>query len=219
MGEHLSLAMEFGIYFLLKKSEFLPCGNKSHGIQWKNITFFPDAGHPIAFNELTRSSVKSAQINITKSKMDQHGYGRLVKHNCVSGPQCIVKKLVDWAISCRDIHNMSVDDYLFMKRGCNAIISEGAVSIAMKCIVKFLGWKTDKVSPHSLRYGGATMLAAAGLPQYIIAYFGGWSDHSKSLRIYTQVGSEAVNQVSRIMSAGHDVSLEESRIRASANSL
>ena len=211
--------MEFGIYFLLRKSEFLPCGNKSNGIQWKNIVFFSESGHPIAFKELTRKSVKSVQINITKSKMDQHGYGRLVKHNCVSGPQCIVKKLVGWAISCRDIRNMSVDDYLFLKRGCKAVVNEGAVSIAMKCIVRFLGWKIDKVSPHSLRYGGATMLAAAGLPQYIIAYFGGWSDNSKSLRIYTQVGSEAVDRVSKIMSTGYEVSLEESRIRAFSNSL
>lgn len=117
--------------------------------------------------------------------------------------QCIVKKSVDWAIFCKDIHNMFEDDYLFQKRGSDAMVTEGAVLIAIKSIVKFLGWTIDKVSPHSLRYGGATMLAAAGLPQYIVAYFGGWSDQSKSLRIYTQVGSEAVNQVSRIMSTGH----------------
>lgn len=219
IGKPLSLAMEFGIYFLLRKSEFLPCKNQSDGIQWKDIKFHCSQGHQISFRDVKHKGVNSVQIKIARSKMDQNGYGRLVKHSSVPGPQCIVKKLVDWVITCRDTYKMSEDDFLFKKNGEAAMINERTVSLAMKAIVKFLGWSSSKVSPHSLRYGGATMLAAAGLPQYIIAYFGGWSNDSKSLRIYTQVGNEAVSTVSRIMSAGHDMSLEESRIRASATSM
>ena len=215
----LTIALEFGIYFLLRKSEYLPCGTNSGGIKWKNIVFFDKDGKQCPFINLTRKVARSVQINITHSKMDQHGYGRLLKHNAVDGDVCIVKKLVDWAIRCRDKYNMSADDFLFKKRKCVAMVNDGAVSLAMKCIVRFLGWNTKKVSPHSLRYGGATMLAAAGLPQYVIAYFGGWSNDSKSLRIYAQVGSEAVTQVSKIMAMGYGISLEESRIRAYANSL
>ncbi len=43
-----------------------------------------------------------------------------------------------------------------------------------------------KPTSHSLRYGGATMMAAAGFPQYIIAIYGGWTENSTSLRIYTK---------------------------------
>ena len=42
----------------------------------------------------------------------------------------------------------------------------------MKDIVTYLGLRDDKVSAHSLRYGGATMLAASSLPQYIISVDG-----------------------------------------------
>ena len=64
------------------------------------------------------------------------------------------------------------------------------------------------------------MLAAAGLPQYVIEYFGGWAEGSKSLRVYAQqLGGAAVLHVSKIMSAGFGMSLEESRIRAFTNAL
>ena len=39
----------------------------------------------------------------------------------------------------------------------------------------------DKISAHSLRYGGSTTLAAAGYPEYIIAFYGGWAEGSKAM--------------------------------------
>ena len=86
----------------------------------------------------------------------------------------------------------------------------------MKFIVLSLGWSDKKISAHSLRYGGATMLAAAGMPQYVIEYFGGWAKDSKSLRLNIQLGNEAVSKASVVMSKAHNKSLEESRIREEA---
>ena len=60
------------------------------------------------------------------------------------------------------------------------------------------------------------MLAAAGMAQYVIEYFGGWAPGSKSLRWYAQLGNDAVSKVSQVMSDAHHKSLEESRIRAQA---
>ena len=54
-------------------------------------------------------------------------------------------------------------------------------------------------SAHSLRYGGATMLAAAGLPQYIIAWYGGWTVDSTVMRLYATLGSDAINLVTGTM--------------------
>ena len=70
------------------------------------------------------------------------------------------------------------------------------VAAAMKKIVVHLGWSASKISAHSLRYGGATMLAAAGLPQYVIEYFGGWAEGSKSAKFYMQVSGRSVADVS-----------------------
>ena len=93
------------------------------------------------------------------------------------------------------------------------LISAEHVSIVMKNTGEFCGFNSSKISAHSLRYGGATMLAAAGLPQYIIAYFGGWCEDSKSLQIYTQLNVSSNRNVSRIFSQGDKASLEETRIR------
>jgi len=76
------------------------------------------------------------------------------------------------------------------------------------------GLSSAKISAHSLRYGGATMLAAAGIPQYVIAYFGGWKADSKSLQIYMHLGAEAVAQASSVMASGFMRSLTATRIRA-----
>ena len=217
--ESLSLAMEFGIYFLLRKSEYLPNGSISGGLQWKDITFFDYDGRKIEWSCINKQSVKSMQINIGTSKTDQNGIGRIVKHFRVDGPNCIVCKTAKWARTCRKQLGMGETDFMFGVRGKQPVINSNTVSEAMKAIVKVLGWKADKVSPHSLRYGGATMLAAAGLPQYVIEYFGGWTAGSKSLKVYAQLGSAAVLNVSNIMAAGFETSLEESRIRAFANAL
>ena len=217
--ESLSLAMEFGIYFLLRKSEYLPFGSSSGGLKWKDITFFDFNGVKVDWSRLNKKSVKSMQINIGTSKTDQHGIGRIVKHFRVDGPNCIVCKSAAWARTCRKYLGMVETDFLFGIKDQQPIINSNTVSEAMKAIVRFLGWKADKVSPHSLRYGGATMLAAAGLPQYVIEYFGGWAANSKSLKVYAQLGSAAVLNVSNIMAAGFETSLEESRIRAFANAL
>ena len=215
----LSLAMEFGIYFLLRKSEYLPAGSLSSGLSWKDITFFDDAGLKVQWDKISQHSVKSIQINIGTSKTDQNGIGRIVKHFRMDGPNCIVRKTATWARVCRKRLGMIESDFLFGIIGEKPIINSNTVAGAMKAIVKFLGWKPEKISPHSLRYGGATMLAAAGLPQYVIEYFGGWAAGSKSLKVYAQLGSVAVSNVSKIMAAGYEASLEESRIRAFANAL
>jgi hypothetical protein len=44
------------------------------------------------------------------------------------------------------------------------------------------------------------MLAAAGMPQYLIAHYGGWTSDSKSLQTYTRPSDSTIEQVSKSMS-------------------
>jgi len=106
------------------------------------------------------------------------------------------------------------EDALFQIRDFQLLIDD-EVAAVMKLVVVHLGWDPSKISAHSLRYGGATMLAAAGIPQYLIKYYGGWAEGSKSLRLYAQVGGNAISKVSQIMADGFNVSLAESRLRCS----
>jgi hypothetical protein len=62
--QSLSLAMEFGIYFILRKSEYLPAGFVSGGLSWMDITFLDNQGLKINWLHIRQQSVKSMQINI-----------------------------------------------------------------------------------------------------------------------------------------------------------
>ena len=42
-------------------------------------------------------------------------------------------------------------------------------------------------------------MAAAGFPQYIIALYGGWSENSRTLKIYTGIATGLVAEVPRGM--------------------
>ena len=149
---------------------------------------------------------KSVKIEISKSKMDQFGFGRLVKHDRVSGPNCIVHELEKWAVYMRKTLGTKENDGMFCVGSNDPIITDIEVSIVMKLIVVHLGWDDSKISPHSMRYGGATMLAAAGFPQYVIEYYGGWAADSKTVRQYVQLSGKEVTRVSEIMAQGFNKS-------------
>ena len=154
-------------------------------------------------------------INVDKSKTDQFGVGRLVRHDKRGdNPQhCIVQRMEKWLTKCRDKLGATELDYVF-QIGDRVLVSDTEMTLAMKRTVEHLGMSSAKISAHSLRYGGATMLAAAGIPQYVIAYFGGWKADSKSLQIYMHLGAEAVAQASSVMASGFMRSLTATRIRA-----
>lgn len=213
----LTMAMKFGIYFLLRKSEFLPNQNLSRSsLRWWKIKFYDYTGCKLKWESTDISKVKSMEINITRSKTDQNGFGRIVRHTTVEGPNCICKETFNWKLLCIDHTAAMESDGIFDTKVYGVLITDDEVALTMKYIVRSLGWNENKVSAHSLRYGGATMLAAAGMPQYVIEYFGGWAKDSTSLKLYIQLGNQAVHKVSQAIADGHLKSLEESRIRAEA---
>ena len=213
----LILALKFGIYFLLRKSEYMPSVNNLYqSLRWHRIKFYDTLGYKIGWGCKDINKVRSMEIKIDRSKTDQFGIGRIVRHTAVDGPNCICKLAFKWKLHCINNASATQDDGIFDTKSYGIIVNEDEVARTMKFIVRSLGWSDKKVSAHSLRYGGATMLAAAGMPQYVIEYFGGWAKDSKSLRLYIQLGNEAVSKVSQAMSNAHHKSLEESRIREEA---
>ena len=93
------------------------------------------------------------------------------------------------------------------------IITDISIAETTEAIVSSVGLDHHKISTRSLRYEGATLLAAAGVPAYAITYFGGWPENSPMIRTYAQLGGQMTNEVSRVMSEAFDKSLVESRIR------
>jgi Phage integrase family len=202
----LYLAMRFGIYFLLRKSEFLyVSGKSSSGIRRRNVEFYTAEhrlipygliGHPLCV-------AQSVRIRVTFSKTDQSGYGRLLEHvrqKDSNGP-CIVKELEKYVAYTRVKWKRGEGDYLFVNQDGSPLYST-SVGSCMKDIALYLGMEASKISLHSLRYGGASLLASFGLPQYIIAYYGGWKDDSEALRLYARPSAGSMALVSDCFAKG-----------------
>ena len=212
----LTVGMELGIHFLLRRSEFLPCrtssGEVSRGIRWSDIQFLDAEGHIIPFKAASLSRVISVSVLVRKSKTDQLGVGRVRTHRRQPTGHCIVAVLVSWALELQSL-GAEADSYVFEHSG-TPIINDVAIAEAMKAITRTLGLGDNLTSTHSLRYGGATLLAAAGIPAYAITYFGGWAEDSKMIRRYAQLGGEMTESVSRVMSEAFGKSTVDARIRA-----
>jgi len=206
----LELALFIGLFFLLRKSEYLKCSGKGKGIKFNQITIFDEHGRSIEFNRVGLIKAKRVHLNIPFSKTDQHGYGRVLEHVRQEGHEaCIVTKIEEWFKYARDYLSAKESDYIFMDIGVDGVM----VSQVMKWGTKNLGLNPDKISAHSLRYGGATMLAAAGLPQYIIAWYGGWTVDSTVMRLYATLGSDAINLVTSTMCSQSGKNLSDLIVR------
>jgi hypothetical protein len=100
----IELAMMVGIFFLLRKSEYLVGGKQGmKGIKFKDLSFFTVEGTVIPFELVGWSKAQSVHLVIPFSKTDQQGYGRLLQHARVTQGVCVVTELEAWLASSRDV--------------------------------------------------------------------------------------------------------------------
>ena len=191
-----------GITFLLRKSEHMRNPNEKAAatpLFRRHITFFALDKQPIPYDQVGFELAEKVVVNVTFAKNDQSGYGRRTRHarQFSSPATCVVTILEEYIRVTRDKYQCVITDELYYLPTYGSLKVEVLHSVmqatARACGIRSMG---KKVTSHSLRYGGATMLAAAGLPQYIIAIYGGWSPDSKSLRRYTKPSDEMVERVS-----------------------
>ena len=197
-------ALFFGIFFLLRKSEFLPKSSTTSQhtpMRRSHLRFMTSGQTEIPYDQIGFARASWITITVQFSKTDQTGRGRIVTHFVdVDHPtQCIVQRMEAYIQMSRDGFHARASDLLFH---VPSLRSFGAESLAtlMRATCKTVGLPDDKVSAHSLRYGGATTLAAAGLPEYIIAFYGGWAPNSSAMRRYIKPSNETSKLVSRHMS-------------------
>ena len=107
-------------------------------------------------------------------------------------------------------------DYIFAMGGTRNV-NASLVAQAMKRVAVMLGLDVKKVSAHSLRYGGATMLASHGLPQYVTAYYGGWTADSGTLRLYARLSESTAALVSRCFALTQPSAQQQSMIEDALN--
>ena len=199
--ERMRVALRVGIYFLLRRSEFLgDPESRQPGLVRSSVVFFSEIGRPLPYQDIgIFPQAMTVHLNVRFSKTDQQGFGRILQHRRQMSGSCIVRDLESWVSLTRDVYHVAENEGLFHLPGSRPLSSLAMASV-MKETALQLGLDESKMSAHSLRYGGATILAAAGLPQYILAYYGGWVETSESLRLYSGPGLDTVDLVSAHMS-------------------
>jgi hypothetical protein len=212
--KRMRMAAFTGIFGLVRCGEYL-VSNKGKAAPFKNsdIWFFDYHNNRISFEMIGIVPAKYLKIMIPFSKTDSSGWGRIVTHYRISTKignrdLCFVDEAVQWICETRRLGSTENDLFLHLP---------GFGQLPKADLEKFMNvaienWydtnETDLpiaarkyATSHSLRYGGATMLAAAGMPEYLIEYYGGWAPGSKAKSRYTQLSESLIQLVSECMSS------------------
>lgn len=206
--DRIGLALLFGIFFLLRKSEFLYKKATDQPATRHHLILYDQDDRIIPYAEIGIIRATRVLFDVHRGKADQHGKCRFNSHTMQDSGTCIVSRLERYIAVTRGApYHAKATDVLFEVKGLPRLTA-GCLETIMKAVVTSFGLPADRISAHSLRYGGATLLAAAGFPEYVIAQYGGWAEGSESLRIYTRPTKTMIDRVSKQMSAGGCNSVE-----------
>jgi hypothetical protein len=225
----LHLAMLFGIFFLLRKSEFLDetpvrgaggaaaaadgaagaatSRTKKSTAQRRFVVFYDEANREIPYERIGITRASRIMFDVHRGKSDQFGKGRFNSHSRQASGTCLVTLMEEYFRDTRDKYKVKETDPIFQGGDLPRLTSDG-LKQAMRLVAERLGLPADRISAHSLRYGGATLMASAGFPEFIIAQYGGWVEGSESLKVYIRPTRETIDSVSRHMASGGNATAE-----------
>jgi len=170
-------AMKLASTCLMRVSEYLPGSpDADHWARSQDVVFrlIDDSivpswrvlGIPI-------SDVVSTIITVRGAKNDVAGDGHCMEfmksETSVTCAYCIVTSLYTWAIRAQPRFG-----HPFLSWRGEWVLSYNRLSKAIKKVASEMGLDPSRYRTHSLRIGGASMLAAAGRPDYEIQKLGRW---------------------------------------------
>ena len=158
-------------------------------------------GQPgLRVGDVTIKSKDEFSIHLSKSKTDQRKGGVEVEYFANSSPSCPVAAFVRgyWM---RLGMGQPRSDPLFVWRSGRRVTKYAFIEMLRETIAA-LGLDPKKYSGHSFRRGGATSLAAVGVPASTIQHLGRWK--SVTYQLYIDVTSLTKRNVSRAMSLASD---------------
>lgn len=218
VGVRVVTALWLGIFFLLRKNEFLSHSADPNGMQEpcrrRNLRFFDVHRVEIPYERIGLQQAASVSLNLRFSKTDQTGHGRIVQHESTDDPNiCVVRRLEEYIRVSRDYFHAAVDSILFSVPGLPSDLSSAVLTAVMRDTTTALGLPAKLISAHSLRYGGATALSQAGFPEYIVAFYGGWVNGSVAMRRYIGQTAQTRRMVSSHMAKTAYASSVEDLVR------
>ena len=213
--KRMFVVMCVGIYFMLRKSEHISKKDGSPaGLKRAKVTFLDYNNRPIPYERIGKPGYRAKKVCIPTdfSKTDFSGFGRRPWHvrqeDVRKKDVCIVQILEDWIATTRDMYGAKAEDELYDVPGIEKVTAYRLHQVMRSAVRSYTGdVPIGRIATsHSLRYGGATMMAAAGFPQYLIAHYGGWKADSEALKKYVRPSDESIERVSRYMT---DVALAQ----------
>jgi len=206
--KRMFVVMCVGIYFMLRKSEHISKKDGSPaGLKRAKVTFLDYHNRTIPYDCIGKPGYEARKVCIPTdfSKTDFSGFGRRPWHIRQEDPRkkdvCIVQILEEWIAMTRDEYGARAEDELYAVPGIEKVTAYRLHQIMRDAVRAYAGDVSIGriATSHSLRYGGATMMAAAGFPQYLIAHYGGWTAGSEALKKYVRPSDESIERVSRYM--------------------
>ena len=180
---------------LLRCSEYCPDKNNDHFMRSQDVCFTTQDGRQVpshAVSGLRWESVTGVSFVVRSSKTDNEkvGYKMYCEKRKVLSPYCLCKICFDWA---KRANSKPFDPFLSASTAQGRrvwTVNPQKLSAIMKNVGRHFNFaETANFSTHSLRYGGASALAAAGLNQYVIQLMGRWK--SMAFLQYIQLASSS----------------------------
>lgn len=194
-------AMLFGYSTLSRVSQYLPGteDSKYREIHAEDVSFvIMQGGSEVAVpsyraKDLVLSDIVGCRISRRFSKTDQNGKGfKYLFPRRELGPDRlfdITTSLWEYVSTVQPVQGKA----FFFLPAENWLMSPAYYNDFLKGFARFHGFDPSRVSSHSLRVGGASALAAAGLPEYLIKEMGSWRSNAflTYLRTCLQTFSDA----------------------------
>lgn len=170
-------ALLAGFTMLLRISEYVGGSDSNHYLRCKDVTFVVKGSH-IPSDKLSSAQcdlVTEVIIKLRSSKTDKDGEGTTFcfprnRERDFKSDICFM--LARWSATA----SRAPDQPFFSTSARTGLwkVSSLHISTALKGLARAFGFDPSRFSSHSLRYGGASTLAAAGLPDSWIQVYGRW---------------------------------------------
>jgi hypothetical protein len=202
----LATAIVFAFILLARISEYIVT-KSNHHIRGKHVTFVLASGALILSSQAHLHSVGDIHemyVTIKDSKNDADGMGHRFTYSKLAdgsrGLFCIVSEM----FRCASVLRPAPDTAFFAWQGSITesawSLSEHSLNSLLKKGAALFGFDIVKIHSHSLRIGGASALAAAGAPSWVIQLTGRWK--SLAFLQYIRLASTAFQRSFELQTDG-----------------
>lgn len=172
-------ALLLSFTMLTRVSNYLPVSSAAYRLDTEHVSFSVAPPVEVSADQLgdiPLSRIVGASAFLARSKTDGSGKGKRIPflRQRVNPPSCvydIVTVLFEYVQAARPVRGKP----FFHIPSLYWSLSPAHYNLRLRAVAEKHGLDPDRVHSHSVRIGGATVLAAAQVPDYVIMAMGGWA--------------------------------------------